>query len=306
MIKDLVWPLLEQKAQKANGVQVKETDDSLIGQMIDSRYELIKLLGRGIYSQVYLGKSKANQEYTLKVCDKKRPEMNDTMRTLLLQESHLIMKFNHSSIPKVVDIIEDEQYLCVVCEYIEGETLSDLLSKTGPLTSEMTVALGIELASALLYLHSFSPPYIYRDMKPANIMMTSSGNVKLIDFGIAMEYKHNATDDAIYMGTKGYAAPELYGGKGRIDPRADIYGLGVTLHQCVTGIQPNRPPYETPPICQVNPGLPKGLEYIICKCIELNPDHRYQTCLELITDLRNYQNLPPKKGLFANLFHKKK
>ncbi len=306
MMKDLVWPLVEQKAQKGNEGEIKQTDDSLIGQTIADRYKLITPLGRGAYFQIYLAKGKKGEDYTVKVCDKNRPGMHETMRTLLLQEPYLMMKFNHPAIPKVIDIIEDEQYLFVVREYIEGETLSDLLSKNGTLTTEKCVALGIELANVLQYLHSFNSPYIYQDMKPANVMVTSSGSVKLIDFGITIQYNPDATEDVVYLGTRGYAAPEQYGGKGRIDPRADIYGLGITLHQCVTGIKPNLPPYETPPICQVNPALSKGLEYIICRCIETNPDNRYQTCAELITDLRNYQNLPPKKGLFADLFGKKK
>lgn len=306
MIQELAWPLVEQKAQNKNSVQAKTPDEDLIGQTVAGKYQLIKLLGRGVYFQVYLGKDETNKECAVKVCNKNAPGMNDTVRTLLLQELHLMMKFNHPTIPKVIDIIEDEQHLFVIREYIEGETLSNILAANGSLTVEKTVSLGIELAGALHYLHTFTPAYIYRDMKPANVMVTPSDGIKLIDFGIAMPYNPSAADDVDYLGTKGYAAPEQYGGKGRIDPRADIYGLGVTLHQCVTGIQPNMPPYETPPICTVNPKLPKGLEYIICRCIELNPDNRYQTCAELITDLRNYQNLPPKKGLFANLFGKKK
>lgn len=305
MIEELVWPIVKQKAQAVEGVQVK-APDNLVGQTVADRYELIKLIGRGGFFQVYLGKDKANKVYAIKVSDKNKPGMNDATRSLLLQEPNLMMQFNYPAIPKVFDILEDEQHLFVVREYIDGDVLSDLLSKNGPLTAERTVTLGIALADALQHLHTHTPPYIYRDMKPANVMVTPAGSVKLIDFGIAMLYNPNGPEDVTYLGTKGYAAPELYGGKGRIDPRADIYGLGVTLHQCVTGIQPNFPPYETPPICNVNPALPKGLEYIISKCIELNPDNRYQTCTELMVDLRNYQNLPPKKGLFGNLFGKKK
>lgn len=305
MIKELVWPVVKQKAQAVEGAQVKAPDD-LVGQTVADRYELIKQIGWGGFFQVYLGKDKANKAYAIKVSDKKKPGMNDVARSLLLQEPHLMMQFNHPAIPKVFDILEDEQHLFVVREYIEGEVLSDLLSKNGPLTAERTIALGIALAGVLQQLHTHTPAYIYRDMKPANVMVTPAGGVKLIDFGVAMLYHPNGTEEVTYLGTRGYAAPELYGGKGRIDPRADIYGLGVTLHQCVTGIQPNLPPYETPPICNVNPALPKGLEYIISKCMELNPDNRYQSCAELIADLRNYQNLPPKKGLFGTLFGKKK
>lgn len=303
MIKELVWPVVQQKTQKSDGVQVKKPDDDLVGQMIADRYELISSLGRGSYFQVYLARNKSNKECTVKVCNKNAPGMSDTMRTLLLQEPHLMMKFNHPAIPKVIDIIEDEQHLFVVREYIEGETLSNLITKNGSLAAEKTISLGIELAGALQYLHSFNPPYIYRDMKPANVMVMQSGDIKLIDFGICEVQGIEKNDIIEVYGTRGYAAPEQFMGK--YDPRTDIFSLGITMHHCVTGINPVMPPYETPPICKVNPSLSKGLEYIICRCTELNPDNRYQSCAELIEDLRNYQNLPPKKGLFANLFGKK-
>ena len=106
------------------------------------------------------------------------------------------------------------------------------------------------------------------------------------------------------MGTKGYAAPEQYGGCQQTDARTDIFGLGMTMHHLVTGVDPNQPPYETKPICQINPDLPKGLEYIISKCIQPNPDDRYQNCDELMDDLNNYMNLP-KKSFLGKLFGKK-
>ena len=114
------------------------------------------------------------------------------------------------------------------------------------------------LAAVLLYLHRFDPPYIYRDMKPMNVLVTNSRAVKLIDFGIAMEYKPGAQNDIDYLGTRGYAAPEQYGGKGAIDQRSDIYGLGITMHQLLTGIAPNEPPYEMPPVRRVKPKFRKA------------------------------------------------
>ena len=296
--------LKEQKIQKTDGVQMKVSNDNLIGQIVSDKYELIEPLGREVVFQVYLAKDRFNTNCAVKVCDKNMLVMNDTMRNFLLQEPYLIMKFNHPAIPKIFDIYEDDQYLFVIREYIEGDTLSGLLIQNRPFDEKKVVDLGIRLADVLHYLHTLHPPCIYRDMKPANVMLTTSGDVKFIDFGTVMEYNPEETRTIENLGTKGYAAPEQYGSK--VDIRADIYGLGVTLHQLITGIKPNMPPYEAPPICQVNPALSKGLEYIICKCVNHDPDDRYQTCAELIADLRNYQSLPPKKGLFANLFSKKK
>ncbi len=300
IIEEIVWPLVKSEAQQPETVQSNETED-LSGQTVGDRYELLEQIGLGGYFQVYLGKDKSNKKYSIKVCDKYKPGMGGMARSALLQEPHLMMQFNHPAIPKVFDIVEDDRHLFVVREYVDGEALSTLLSKNGPLTVDRTVELGIELADVLQYLHTHTPPYIYRDMKPANVIITPSGAVRLIDFGIVMQYGPNAKEEPDFLGTKGYAAPEQISG-GTIDSRADIFGLGVTLHQCITGISPNLPPYETPPIRTVNPALPKGLEYIISKCIEPDPDDRYQSCVELIADLSNYQNLPLKKGLFANLF----
>lgn len=222
-----------------------------------------------------------------------------------MQETHMMMKFNHPAIPKVEDLIENEKQIIVVREYIEGSTLHGLLTKNGPFSENDVKYYAQSLAAVLLYLHRFDPPYIYRDMKPMNVLVTNSRAVKLIDFGIAMEYKPGAQNDIDYLGTRGYAAPEQYGGKGAIDQRSDIYGLGITLHQLLTGIAPNELPYEMPPVRRVKPEVSKGMEYILQKCIAPNPDERYHNCEELLLDLNNIQNLPPKKGLLSSLFGKK-
>ena len=134
-----------------------------------------------------------------------------------------------------------------------------------------------------------NPPIIYRDMKPANIMLQPNGNIKLIDFGIAREYKEHNLEDTVSLGTKGYAAPEQFGGKGQTDQRTDIYCLGVTLYHLVTGKNPCEPPYEIYPIRYWNPNLSSGLESIILKCTRINPEERYQSCAELLYAILHYE-----------------
>lgn len=301
MMKELLFPLVLQNSVK---VEVNDKDD-LLGQKIEDKYELIQLLGRGGIVWTYIGRDITGKMWTVKVCDKTSPNFSDYQRNAIMQEAHMMMRFNHPAIPKVNDLIENENRIIVVREYIEGSTLHELLTKNGSFSEHDVRYFGQCLADALLYMHRFDPPYIYRDMKPMNAMVTPSRAVKLIDFGIAMEYRPGATSDIDYLGTKGYAAPEQYGGKGAIDSRTDIYGLGMTLYHLLTGIAPNEPPYETPPIRQVKPEITKGMEYIVHKCIAPNPDERYQNCEELLLDLNNIQNLPPKKGLFSSLFGKK-
>jgi len=126
-------------------------------------------------------------------------------------------------------------------------------------------------------------------MKPANVVLQPNGNIKLLDFGIAREYKDQKIEDTVSLGTKGYAAPEQFGGKGQTDVRTDIYCLGVTLYHLVTGHNPCEPPYELYPIRQWNPNLSGGLERIIQKCTQLNPEDRYQSSAELLYALERYE-----------------
>ena len=143
----------------------------------------------------------------------------------------------------------------------------------------------------LEYLHTRKPAIIYRDLKPGNIMLRPDGTITLIDFGTAREYKEQNTSDTSYLGTRGYAAPEQFGGMGQTDARTDIYCLGATLYHLVTGHNPSEPPYEFYPIRYWNQQLSPGLEYIINKCVQNNPADRYQSCAEVMYDLQNYKEL---------------
>ena len=142
------------------------------------------------------------------------------------------------------------------------------------------------LCDVYIYLHELKPnPIIYRDMKPSNLMRTPEGTVKLIDFGIAREYKNDAKSDTLLLGTKGYAAPEQEG-LAQTDERSDIYSLGVTLYHLVSGISP-REAFGFKPLRQIDPLLSEGLEMIIGKCVMPDPIDRYQTARQLLEDLNH-------------------
>ena len=126
-------------------------------------------------------------------------------------------------------------------------------------------------------------------MKPANIMLKPDGSVMLIDFGIAREFKEYNVEDTSCLGTRGYAAPEQFGGKGQTDARTDIYCLGATIYHLITGHNPCDPPYEMYPIRHWNPAFSSGLEKIILKCTQQNPEDRYQSCAELLYALEHYE-----------------
>ena len=176
-------------------------------------------------------------------------------------------------------------------DYVEGRTLKAIVDERGAQPQEDVVNWAIQLCSVLDYLHTRKPAIIYRDLKPGNIMLRPDGRIVLIDFGTAREYKTGQEEDTISLGTKGYAAPEQYGGDGQTDARTDIYNLGATIYHLVTGKNPTKPPYEIRPIREWNPSLSTGLEKIILKCIANNPNERYQTAKELQFALEHYKEL---------------
>ena len=176
-------------------------------------------------------------------------------------------------------------------DYIEGETLSKILREYGPQPEETVIEWAKQLCEVLDYLHTRQPAVIYRDMKPSNVMLKPDGKIKVIDFGIAREYKENNNSDTVSLRTRGYAAPEQFGGKGQTDARTDVYCLGVTLYHLVTGKSPCEEPYEIYPIRRWNPALSGGLEKIIIKCTRPDPKDRYQSCAQMLYDLNHYKEI---------------
>ena len=264
-----------------------------IGTVIDNKYEILKEIGKGGMSTVYLAMDKRlNKQWAIK--ELRRIPGNENNKILvksLIIEANMMKKLDHPSLPRVVDIIDNGQTIYVIMDYIEGESLKTVLSVSGAQSQKKVIEWAKQLCEVLRYLHSQNPPIIYRDMKPSNVMLKPEGNLKLIDFGIAREYKEQNLADTVSLGTRGYAAPEQFGGKGQTDARTDIYCLGVTLYHLITGKNPTEPPYEIYPIRVWNPALSSGLEAIISKCTQLNPDDRYQDCDELMYALEHYSEL---------------
>mgnify|MGYP004457269357 FL=1 len=262
-----------------------------IGQIIENKYEILKRIGKGGMSEVYLAMDRnLNKQWAVKEIKKKaRDRNNEVVIQSAIAEANMMKKLDHPCLPRIVDIIDRKNVIYVVMDYIEGEPLSKILEQYGAQPQEIVIEWAKELAGVLEYLHMQDPPIIYRDMKPANIMLQPNGNIKLIDFGIAREYKEQNVEDTVSLGTKGYAAPEQFGGKGQTDPRTDIYCLGVTLYHLVTGQNPCEPPYELYPIRHWKPELSAGLESIILKCTQMNPQDRYSSCAELLYALQHYE-----------------
>ena len=216
---------------------------------------------------------------------------NKQAKFVFISEAQNVMWLNHPTVPKVVDFIDNSDCFAVVMDYIEGSTLKDIVEKYGALSIDSIIDLSIQLCDFLEYLHSFNPPYIYRDMKPANIIVKPDMRIAVVDFGIMRTYKPGKTADTVNLGTVGFASPEQYG-NAQTDKRSDIYSLGMTMYNICFGIQPKGKDYQI--TNEARTPLEKGLLTIIKKCTELNPNDRYNTCIELKNDL----NYLKKKGSF--------
>lgn len=254
-----------------------------VGDIFDNRYRILEMLGQGGMSSVFLAENtKLGTLWAIKQISKKnRPGMDFRV------EPNILKRLEHPALPRIYDILEDEDSIYIIVDYIEGTPLDKKLSEEGRFGEEVVTGWALELCRALDYLHSCKPnPIIYRDMKPSNIIVMKSGRLKLIDFGISREFKAQSDSDTVYIGTRGYAAPEQYG-TGQTDVTSDIYSLGVTLYQLLTGKSPNEPPYEMKPVRYFDKNLSREIENIICKCTRQDPSERYKSVAELLKDLES-------------------
>lgn len=261
-----------------------------IHDVINGKYEILKEIGHGGMSTVYLAMDKnLNKQWAVKEIRKNGNDANDLSVVNSLQaEADLMKKLDHPALPRIVDIINDAETICIIMDYIEGETLEKIISEYGAQPEETVIGWAMQLCDALQYLHSQKPPIIYRDMKPANVMLNPEGNLKVIDFGIAREYKEKSLADTTTLGTRGYCPPEQYGKQ--TDARSDIYALGMTMHHLLTGQDPRLPGYEYASIRQYRSELSGSLERIVDKCVAIDPENRYQSCSELMYALQNREH----------------
>lgn len=266
-----------------------------IGSLVDSKYKILSKIGQGGMSVVYMAiNEKANKTWAIKEVRKDGIKDFEIVRQGLIVETDMLKRLNHPNLPSIIDVIEDKDTLLIVMDYIEGNTLSTALEEFGAQPQEYVIEWAKQLCDVLGYLHTRTPAIIYRDMKPSNIMLKPDGNLMLIDFGTAREFKEKNLADTTCLGTIGYAAPEQFGGQGQTDARTDIYCLGATLYHLVTGQNPCEPPYEIRPIREINPSLSGGLEKIINKCTQRNPEDRFQSCAELMYELEHYEEIDDK------------
>lgn len=267
-----------------------------IGSLIDGKYKILSEIGRGGMSVVYMAvNEKANKTWAVKEVRKDGVLDFESVKQGLIAETDMLKILKHPNLPSIIDVIEDHETFLIVMDYIEGNPLSKVLKEDGAQPQEEVIKWAKQLCDVLGYLHSRKPdPIIYRDMKPANIMLKPDGTLTLIDFGTARTFKEKNLADTTCLGTVGYAAPEQFGGMGQTTVRTDIYCLGATLYHLLTGCDPCEPPCEIRPIREINPELSSGLEHIIWKCTQKDPQDRYQSAAELMYALEHYEKIDAK------------
>lgn len=264
-----------------------------IGSLLDEKYKILSEIGHGGMSVVYMAlNEKANKTWAVKEIRKDGKMDFNVVKQGLVAEIETLKRLKHHNLPSIVDVIEDKDSFIIVMDYIEGNSLDKALSENGPQTQDDVIDWAIQLCDVLGYLHSCNPPIIYRDMKPANVMLKPDGSIALIDFGTAKTYEIEL-GETTGIGTIGYAAPEQYlgSGLGRTDARTDIYCLGITLYHLLTGIDPCKNVISDRSIRSVNPSFSHGLDEIIIKCTQPNPNDRYQSCAELLYALEHHNEM---------------
>jgi eukaryotic-like serine/threonine-protein kinase len=276
---------------------------SLIGQTI-SHYRIIEKIGAGGMGEVYRARDEhLDREVAIKVLPQ-RTLIDEHARKLLHKEAVTLSKLNHSHIATIYEFDRQQGLDFLVMEYVSGETLSQHLS-TAVLSEKKVAALGLQIAQALEEAHEHG--IIHRDLKPANIALTSNGQVKVLDFGLAKlfdptqgelkaETLTQSVDDSHLIGTLPYMAPEQVNGE-HIDARADIWAVGCVLYEMATHQRPFREESTVRLIDSIlhqvvvapralNPRISPEMERIILKCVEKEPENRYQSTKELLVDLR--------------------
>ena len=262
-----------------------------INSVFEDTYRVEKVIGQGGMGRVYLAKD---------VGDKSRwaikeQTVTDANRELLFSEAEILSRLVHPALPalRMKKQIGDKLY--IVMEYIEGNTLEDLRKQYQQFEEPVIVDWFRQVCRVLVYLHGIDPPIVYRDLKPSNIMLDTSGRIRIIDFGIAQEYSPDESARVkVQALTRGYAAPEQYSRRYTLDVRTDIYALGVTMHYLLTGKDPNVPPYHFRPARKLRPDASPAIEHILQKCLQPSPDRRYDSAEQLLADLDNIKELDKK------------
>ncbi len=265
----------------ANDIENSETaTDSRLapGTLLEGRYKIVQEVGTGGFGSVYraIDTLVANRHVAIKeirLQGLKPNEVIDATDTFN-REANILSELKHPNLPRIYDSFTAPEHWYLVMDFITGETLETYLDKTGGrLLADEVLEIGIQLCTVLDYLHTRQTPVIFRDLKPTNIMITAYKQVYLIDFGAARYFKPGRTKDTIAFGSPGYAAPEQYG-RSQTTARSDIYSLGATLHEALTGKDPGETPFKFTFTQGTGATIPADLEDLILRMVEMDASKR--------------------------------
>jgi hypothetical protein len=271
-----------------SGIPVGQTGRLPANFMLNNRFLILQKIGQGGMAAVYKVSDtwQSGTVWAVKeMSDAAIPNQQDRTYAVqcFQQEGSLLQSLNHPNLMKVSDIFCEGGKFYLLMEFIPGSTLEAMLSARGRFSEQEVIPWALQLCDVLDYLHTHTPPIIFRDLKPGNIMITPTGQVKLIDFGIVRFFKPGKTKDTQALGTPGYCAPEAT--SGQTDARSDIYSLNVTLHQLLTGYDPGTAMFSLPPARQLNAAVSAGLEEIISKGVQLRREQRWASAAEMRSEL---------------------
>ncbi len=245
--------------------------------LLKQRYRVLQTIGQGGMGAVYLAQDTQLGDRPLAVKEMSQNDGQQAQEAIesFKREAHLLASLQHPNLPSIYDHFEDGGRWYLVMSFIQGETLEDYLERlqNHKLPLEETLRIGEVLCDVLNYLHTHQPPIIFRDLKPGNIMRSTNGHFYLIDFGIARHFKPGQAKDTANYGSAGYAPPEQYG-KAQTTAHSDIYSLGATLYECLSGYDPSQSPFRFPPLQSLVPTLPEQLVMLITQMLDLDESKR--------------------------------
>lgn len=253
-----------------------------VGDILNSRYPIEGILGEGGMGAVYRASDlSSKRHWAIKEMTNNFDNAQEETEALegFRAEADILCELDHPNLPRITHCFSEKGRHYIVMDLVQGDTVEKMIKSKGHLGLEEVTKITEQLIQVLDYLHSHVPPIIFRDLKPANIMMTAQGQIKLIDFGIARFFTKGKAADTRALGTPGYAAPEQYG-KGQSDARTDIYAMAATLHHCLTGVDPSNKPFSFQPPSQLQGMLPQKLDEVLLKALQLDPNKRWSNVKE--------------------------
>lgn len=255
--------------------------------LLKQQYIIIGQAGKGGMGAVYRAVDTLKGQRQVAVKELSQAHLSETelkeVTTRFQQEAAMLAALAHPNLPRILDAFSEDGRSYLVMDFIEGQTLQQMLRDSKqPLPVPQALHYARQLCDVLSYLHAQNPPIIFRDVKPTNIMITPNGHVFLIDFGIARFFKEGQTQDTIFLGSPGYAPPEQHG-LAQTNQQSDIYGLGATLHYCLTGIDPYyvKTRFSFPPVHTKNPAVPPELDQLVQRMVAYQASLRPSSAQEV-------------------------